>query len=168
VRDRLKAVKISDYAMKDADEFLAEAFTQDKIGSIHSPYADELMGVVDKYFKKSGVKAAETVEKSGKSGIIKADKVISGHAGTPKKSEPNTIIDHVDEKGTVDARGFYGYDGLKEKDIHTTDHGNPKRHPYGKHGEHAHDYTWADDGRLKEKTTRNLNDDEKGRNGDIL
>lgn len=119
-------------------------------------------------FKKKYLKAAETVEKSGKSGIIKADKVISGHAGTPKKAEPKTVIDHIDEKGTVDARGFYGDDGLKEKDIHTTDHGNPKRHPYGKHGEHAHDYTWADDGRLKEKTTRNLNDDEKGRNGDIL
>ncbi len=119
-------------------------------------------------FKKKYLKAAETVEKSGKSGIIKADKVISGHAGTPKKSEPNTVVDHVDESGSVDARGFYGGDGLKEKDIHTTDHGNPKRHPYGKHGEHAHDYTWADDGRLKEKTTRNLNDDEKGRNGDIL
>lgn len=52
VRDRLKEVKISGYAMKDSDEFLAEAFTQDKIGSSHSPYADELMGVLDKYFKK--------------------------------------------------------------------------------------------------------------------
>lgn len=119
-------------------------------------------------FKKKYLKAAETVEKQGKSGIIKVDKTIAGHTGTPKKAEPNTIIDHVDEEGTVDARGFYGDDGFKDKDIHTTDHGNPKRHPFGKHGEHAHDYTWGDDGRLKEKTTRNLDDDEKERNGDIL
>lgn len=119
-------------------------------------------------FKKKYLKAAETLEKQGKSGIIKADKTISGHAGTPKKAEPNTVIDHVDEKGSVDARGFYGDDGFKGKDIHTTDHGNPKRHPFGKHGEHAHDYKWDDDGRLKEKTTRNLNEDEKEGNGDIL
>lgn len=119
-------------------------------------------------FKKKYLKAAESLEKQGKSGIIKADKTISGHAGTPKKAEPNTVIDHVDEKGSVDARGFYGDDGFKGKDIHTTDHGNPKRHPFGKHGEHAHDYKWDDEGRLKDKTTRNLNDDEKERNGDIL
>ncbi len=119
-------------------------------------------------FKKKYLKAAESLEKQGKSGIIKSDKTISGHAGTPKKAEPNTVIDHVDEKGSVDARGFYGDDGFKGKDIHTTDHGNPKRHPFGKHGEHAHDYKWDDEGRLKDKTTRNLNDDEKERNGDIL
>ena len=119
-------------------------------------------------FKKKFLKVPQTVEKSGKSGIIKADKTVSGHAGTPKKAEPNIVIDHVDDQGSVDARGFYGDDGYKDKDIHTTDHGNPKRHPYGKHGEHAHDYKWDDDGRLKEKTTRNLDDDEKERNGDIL
>mgnify|MGYP004462117321 CR=1 FL=1 len=101
----------------------------------------------------------------GESGIIKADRVISGHSTTPRKAEPNVVIDHVDENGSVDARGFYDADGLKERDIHTTDHGNPKRHPYGEHG---HDYQWNTDGSLKRKATRELTDTERKENSDIL
>lgn len=108
------------------------------------------------------------VATTGKSGIIKADRVISGHSTTPKKAEPNVVIDHVDENGSVDARGFYDADGLKERDIHTTDHGNPKRHPYGEHGEHGHDYQWNTDGSLKRKATRELTDTERKENSDIL
>lgn len=104
----------------------------------------------------------------GESGIIKADRVISGHSTTPRKAEPNVVIDHVDENGSVDARGFYDADGLKERDIHTTDHGNPKRHPYGGHGEHGHDYQWNTDGSLKRKATRELTDTERKENSDIL
>ncbi len=104
----------------------------------------------------------------GKSGIIKADRVITGHSTTPRKAEPNVVIDHVDENGSVDARGFYDADGLKERDIHTTDHGNPKRHPYGEHGEHGHDYQWNTDGSLKRKATRELTDTERKENSDIL
>lgn len=104
----------------------------------------------------------------GKSGIIKADRVITGHSTTPRKAEPNVVIDHVDENGSVDARGFYDADGLKKRDIHTTDHGNPKRHPYGEHGEHGHDYQWNTDGSLKRKATRELTDTERKENSDIL
>lgn len=108
------------------------------------------------------------VATTGKSGIIKADRVISGHSTTPKKAEPNVVIDHVDENGSVDARGFYDADGLKERDVHTTDHGNPKWHPYGEHGEHGHDYQWNTDGSLKRKATRELTDTERKENSDIL
>lgn len=108
------------------------------------------------------------VAKAGESGIIKADRVISGHSTTPKKAEPNVVIDHVDENGSVKARGFYDADGVKEKDIHTTNHGNPKRHPYGEHGEHIHEYMWDANGKLLDKVTRNLSDDERKRNRDIL
>ena len=104
----------------------------------------------------------------GKSGIIKADRVISGHSTTPRKAEPNVVIDHVDENGSVKARGFYDADGVKEKDIHTTNHGNPKRHPYGEHGEHAHDYQWNADGSLKNRNPRELTDIERKENSDIL
>ena len=104
----------------------------------------------------------------GKSDIIKADRVISGHSTTPRKAEPNVVIDHVDENGSVRARGFYDADGVKEKDIHTTNHGNSKRHPYGEHGEHIHEYMWDANGKLLDKVTRNLSDDERKRNRDIL
>lgn len=46
-------------------------------------------------------------------------------------------------------------------------HGNPKKHPYGQHGEHAHDIIWAD-GRITGRPTRELTDDERKENADIL
>ena len=98
--------------------------------------------------------------------IIK--KVVFGHSGTPKMADPKSVIDHQNEEGVVDARAFYGDDGMKVKDLHTSDHGNPKRHNYGRHGEHAHDYEWNDDGSLKGKITREWSDEEREMNGDIL
>jgi hypothetical protein len=68
----------------------------------------------------------------------------------------------------VNVRSFYGNDGMKEKDLHTDDHGYPKQHPYGNHGEHAHDYEWDDAGKLKNKTTREISDEERKGSGDIL
>lgn len=120
-------------------------------------------------FKKKYLKAAEKpLEIKPKSGKIKVDKTVKGHETTPKKAEPGSVIDHISDNGTVDTRSFYGDSGLKERDIHTTDHGNPKWHNYGKHGEHAHDYEWNEDGSLKTKSIRELTDDERERNGDIL
>lgn len=119
-------------------------------------------------FKKKYLKATQTVENTGKSGIIKVDKTIAGHASTPKRSEPNSVIDHIGKDGAVNARSFYGDDGMKVKDIHTDDHGYPKRHEYGSHGEHAHDYEWDADGRLKNKTTREISKEEREGSGDIL
>ena len=47
-----KKIFISDYAEKDIDEFLADAFSMGKLSSKPSPYAKEVVDVVDKYFKK--------------------------------------------------------------------------------------------------------------------
>ena len=110
----------------------------------------------------------QSLENVAKSSTIKVNKIISGHSSTPKQSEANSIIDHVDKDGTVDARGFYGNNGMKQKDIHTNNHGNPKWHDYGEHGEHSHDYEWDKDGGLKNKTTRELTEDERKENEDIL
>lgn len=48
----LKAIKISEYSTESADEFMAEAFTQAKIGKNTSDYAAKVMQIIDKYFKK--------------------------------------------------------------------------------------------------------------------
>lgn len=85
-----------------------------------------------------------------------------------KKAEPNTVIDHLGKSGAVNVRSFYDDNGFKVKDLHTDDHGYPKQHPFGKHGEHAHDYEWDENGRLKNKTTREINREEKERSSDIL
>ena len=61
-----KKIFISDYAEKDIDEFLADAFAQAKLSSNPSPYAEEVLKTVDKYFKKP-------IESSSKRSIIKAE-----------------------------------------------------------------------------------------------
>lgn len=110
----------------------------------------------------------KTIEKDTGSDILKADRVISGHSGTPKAADPGSIIDHIDKSGKVDVRTIYGNQGLKEKDIHTTNHRNPKQHPYGRNGEHAHDYDWDADGNLHNKTTREITESERKENSDII
>ena len=51
--DRLNAVKISKYSMENADEFMAEAFTQNRIGTEQSKYTDRVMEVLDREYKIS-------------------------------------------------------------------------------------------------------------------
>lgn len=58
-----KQIFISSYANKDIDEFLAEAFAQARLSASPSPFATEVLSVVDKYFKKP-------LTKTGKSGTI--------------------------------------------------------------------------------------------------
>lgn len=53
------------------------------------------------------------------------------------------------------------------KQTHSSDHANPKLHPYGKNGEHAHDYEW-ENGKIVNRVTRELSDVEKKENSDIL
>lgn len=113
-------------------------------------------------------KDRKTIEESTKSDTIKSNKMVEGHSGTPKKAVANDVIDHITEDGKVDVRSFYGKNNLKVKDIHTTNHGNPVRHPFGTNGEHAHDYEWDSEEKLKHKTARELSDKEREENGNIL
>ena len=116
--------------------------------------------------KRAAYKAR--IEERKKDGIIKVDTVIAGHSSTPKKARPNSVIDHLGENGQVETRTFYGTDGYKKTDVTNHDHGFPARHPYGKHGEHAHDYEWDEDGRLKNRTTREITEQEREECRDIL
>lgn len=111
-------------------------------------------------------KIAKALAPSKKSGRIRF--IVEGHDPTPKRSTPNSIADHIGRDGKVDKRTYYGSTGMKEREIHTTNHGNPKRHPYGIYGEHAHDYTWNPDGSRKDYITRELTSDERKENEDIL
>ena len=54
--------------------------------------------------------------------------------------EPNSITQKQNAEGGID-RNYYGADGKQIKQISNNDHGNPTLHPFGKSGEHAHDYT---------------------------
>ena len=69
-QDLLKQVeqmRISKYADNSIDEFMAEAFTDAKIGSEPSEYSLKVATVIDKYFKKT------PLENTGKSSTIKSD-----------------------------------------------------------------------------------------------
>lgn len=101
-------------------------------------------------------------------GIIRATEVMGGHGSLPRDSKPNAIVDHVFDNGVVRARAFYDDKGRKYKEIHTTNHGKPKAHPFGEHGEHGHIYQWNSDGSLKSKIPYELSDKERKENQEIL
>ena len=90
--------------------------------------------------------------------------VVSGHSPTAKRSKPNSISEHIDRDGKVDVRTFYDNNGLKAKDIHLSNHGNPKQHD----SIHVVMYSWNADGSLKHKSSRKLTALEVKENADIL
>ena len=108
----------------------------------------------------------DQVASHGGSGNIKPDKIVAGHDRTPCKTEPLSIIDHKDYRELVDKRIFYDENGRPYFEINTTNHGNPKNHPFGEHGEHAHDIEWSN-GKAN-RATRELTPQERKDNGDIL
>ena len=47
----LNAVKLSNYSLESADEFLAEAFANEKIGTTPNKYSKQVIDILDKHFK---------------------------------------------------------------------------------------------------------------------
>ena len=83
------------------------------------------------------------------------------------QAEPNSITQRVNSKGGID-RNYYGADGWQYKQISNHNHGNSKEHPFGKNGEHAHDYSYNDERKLTRSRQRKLTKKEKREIGDIL
>ena len=81
--------------------------------------------------------------------------------------QPNSITQRQNAKGGID-RNYYDANGRQVKQISNNDHGNPKLHPFGKHGEHAHDYVLDKNGIPRHSKPRELSDDERKDNGDML
>lgn len=81
--------------------------------------------------------------------------------------KPNSITQKVSSKGGIE-RNYYNENGMQTKQITNNNHGKPKQHPFGKSGEHAHDYIYDSEGNLIGRPTRDLTDLEREENGDIL
>ena len=64
-------------------------------------------------------------------------------------------------------RIFFDAAGKQIRQVSNGPHGNLKRHPYGKHGEHAHDIIWEDDA-IVGRPARELTDFERKESSDIL
>lgn len=93
-------------------------------------------------------------------GIIEVDKI-------KLKGIPDSITQKTGRQGGIE-RNYYGLDGRQEKQVCNNNHGNAKAHPFGKHGEHAHDYIYDDDGKLIDRPIRELSEEERKENEDIL
>lgn len=92
--------------------------------------------------------------------IIKVDKV-------SLKGVPNSITQKTNSKGGID-RNYYDSSGKQIKQITNNDHAKPSKHKYGVKGEHAHDYKYDDEGRLIGRPMRELTEEERKENADIL
>lgn len=79
---------------------------------------------------------------------------------------PNSITQLTSKRGGIE-RNYYDENGKQYKQISNNNHGNAKMHPYGKNGEHVHDYVY-EDGKLIDRPTRELTEDERKENEDIL
>lgn len=84
----------------------------------------------------------------------------------PTGGKPNSITQTENSKGGIN-RNYYDKDGNQTKQISNNDHGHKAESKYGKHGEHAHDYYYDENGELQ-RPTRELNEEERKENGDIL
>ena len=63
-------------------------------------------------------------------------------------------------------RTLFDKEGRIKTQIHGGDHGNPKKHPFGENGEHAHDYDWA--AKNPHGAARELTEQERIQHADIL
>lgn len=108
------------------------------------------------------------IDKSKRNTLTNAEgKVIIKTDHASLTGPPNGITQVKNKNGGID-RNYYNSSGRQIKQISNNDHGRPKHHSYGKHGEHAHDYIYNDDGKLVGRPMRELNDKERKENGDIL
>ena len=112
------------------------------------------------------------VEKSSESGIIGITKNAVGQSviivkKTKIKANPNSITQVVNKKGGID-RNYYDNDGNQIKQISNNAHGHKAESNLGKHGEHAHDYICDQNGKLQHREARELTDNERTENSDIL
>lgn len=75
--------------------------------------------------------------------IVTDDWTKRKHPKLSKEYKPNAVVDTMSQGGKQHDRTIYGADGIMLTQIHGGDHGHPKQHPFGQHGEHVHDYTWT-------------------------
>lgn len=123
---------------------------------------------------KQMVEVMKTVEKYSEvryhedgSVVVTDDWTKHTHPRVPPRYMPNAIIDVTSQSGKQRDRIFFDAAGKQIRQVSNGPHGNLKRHPYGKHGEHAHDIIWEDDA-IVGRPARELTDFERKESSDIL
>ena len=99
--------------------------------------------------------------------VVTDDWTAKEHPHIPQKYRPNAVVDTLSRSGDQRDRMYYDAEGCQSRQISSGPHGNIKKHPYGQHGEHAHDIVWKD-GKIVSRLVRELTEQERKENGDIL
>lgn len=121
---------------------------------------------IERWYQNIYKKSSMYIENTPKVNYTKS-KVITYKDKIPAKSNPNMIIDKRSREGKINSRTIYDNKGRMKYQINTTNHGNPKRHPYGENGEHIHDIIW-ENGKIVGRPVRELTAEERRKNRDIL
>lgn len=100
--------------------------------------------------------------------IVTDDWMDRKHVSAPPQYKPNAVVDTLSRNGKQHDRTIYGPNARILRQIHGGDHGHPKQHPYGGHGEHTHDYAWLEGTKEPDRTTRDLSVEERMQHTDIL
>lgn len=95
------------------------------------------------------------------------DRTGQAHPKTNATYKPFAVVDTLSQQGKQHDRTFYDAEGRMIRQVSNGPHGNPKKHSFGQHGEHAHDILW-EDGVIIERPVRELTDEERKENADIL
>ena len=99
--------------------------------------------------------------------VVTDDWTKKEHPKVLAEYKPYAVVDVLSQKGKQTDRMYYDADGRQLRQVSSGAHGNPKRHPYGRNGEHAHDIIWKD-GKITDRPARELTEQERKENADIL
>lgn len=100
--------------------------------------------------------------------VVTDDWTQKGHTSIPPQYKPNAVVDTLSRAGKQHDRTIYDAGGNLRLQIHGGDHGQPKKHSYGEHGEHCHEYTWEEGNKKPDRTSRNATETERRQHFDIL
>ena len=121
---------------------------------------------------KNSYREAKQLEKYSKvryheDGTVVVTDTWKEHRSIPATYRPNAVVETRFPKRQID-RIFYDGQGHMSIQIHSGDHGYPKSHRRGVHGEHAHEFVYDDNGTIISRFERELTDAERKENSDIL
>lgn len=118
---------------------------------------------------KSAVVKYSKIRYNGNGQIIVTDNWSEkSHVRLPQKYIPNAVVDTKSQKGKQRDRTIYDQDGRMRMQIHGGDHGKRQNHPFGKRGEHVHEYDWPADSKHPIRTVREATEQERIQHADIL
>lgn len=171
VREAMEKIRILGNKYKEVSEKAGLPTRAERMRTFARKKADGTRVVAE---SKTAAKKLEIVEKYSKYRYNKDETIVvtddwtkKEHPRVLKEYKPYAVVDVLSQKGKQRDRMYYDADGRQLRQISSGPHGNPKKHPYGKNGEHAHDIIWKD-GKIVDRQAREITEQERKENADIL